>query len=228
MAGMPSRRGAAVCHGLEWGVSLRTELAGRGQLATHQWEAWCLGEIVYLLHRAQLPHHPLLPRALPTMWSIPVGPHTHSTPTVSLLLQSPKEWSFHLCRLEEFVIEQCALTFMNWRSWELTAACRFHVFIYFHTPHMVTSPPAMQETRFNPWVRKIPWRRAWQSTLVFLPGESCGQRGLVGYSPWDRIESDTTEKLTHNPHRHSCSLARELASAWKRQKHLVPMPWFRS
>ena len=44
-----------------------------------------------------------------------------------------------------------------------------------------------------PWVRKIPWRRAWQPTPVFLPGESHGQRGLVGYSPWGRTESDTTE-----------------------------------
>ena len=33
--------------------------------------------------------------------------------------------------------------------------------------------------RFNPWVRKIPWKRGWQSTPVFLPGESCGQRGLL-------------------------------------------------
>ena len=38
--------------------------------------------------------------------------------------------------------------------------------------------------RFDPWVRKIPWRRAWQPTLVFLPGEFHGQRSLVGYSPW--------------------------------------------
>ena len=36
---------------------------------------------------------------------------------------------------------------------------------------------------FNPWVRKIPWRRAWQPTTAFLPGESHGQRSLVGYSP---------------------------------------------
>ena len=35
---------------------------------------------------------------------------------------------------------------------------------------------------FDPWVRKIPWRRAWQPTPVFLPGESRGQRSLVGYS----------------------------------------------
>ena len=39
---------------------------------------------------------------------------------------------------------------------------------------------------FNPWVRKIPWRRKWQPTPVFLPGESPGQRSLVGYSSWGR------------------------------------------
>ena len=37
---------------------------------------------------------------------------------------------------------------------------------------------------FDPWVKKIPWRRAWQLALVFLLGESHGQRSLVGYSPW--------------------------------------------
>ena len=37
--------------------------------------------------------------------------------------------------------------------------------------------------RFDPWVRKICWRRVWQPTPVFLPKESHGQRSLVGYSP---------------------------------------------
>ena len=46
----------------------------------------------------------------------------------------------------------------------------------------------------NPWVRKIPWRRKWQPFLVFLPGESHGQRSLVGFSPKGRKESDTTER----------------------------------
>ena len=39
-----------------------------------------------------------------------------------------------------------------------------------------------QRCGFSPWVRKIPWRRAWQPTPVFLPGESHGQRSLEGYS----------------------------------------------
>ena len=41
-----------------------------------------------------------------------------------------------------------------------------------------------QRHRFDPWVGKIPWKRAWQPTLVFLPGEFHGQRSLAGYSPW--------------------------------------------
>ena len=47
--------------------------------------------------------------------------------------------------------------------------------------------------RFNPWVGKMPWRRAWQPTPVFLPGESRGQKSLVGYSLWGHKESERTE-----------------------------------
>ena len=50
---------------------------------------------------------------------------------------------------------------------------------------------------FDPWVRKIPWKRKWQPTSVFLPGESHGQRSLVVYSPWGHKESGTTQRLTH-------------------------------
>ena len=46
---------------------------------------------------------------------------------------------------------------------------------------------------FEPWVRKIPWRRKWQHTPVFLSGKSNGQRRLVGYGPWGLKESGTTE-----------------------------------
>ena len=48
-------------------------------------------------------------------------------------------------------------------------------------------------------VRKIPWRREWQATPVFLPGEFHGQRSLVDYGPWGHKESDTTEGLTFTP-----------------------------
>ena len=39
--------------------------------------------------------------------------------------------------------------------------------------------------RFDPWVKKIPWRRKWQSTPLFLPWKFHGERSLVGYSPWN-------------------------------------------
>ena len=58
----------------------------------------------------------------------------------------------------------------------------------------VNNLPARQET----WVRSLSWEDpleewAWQTTPVLLPGESHCQRSLVGYSPWGRKESDTTE-----------------------------------
>ena len=48
---------------------------------------------------------------------------------------------------------------------------------------------------FDPWVGKVPWRRAWHPTPVFLPGESHGQGSLVGYSPWGSKELDMTKWL---------------------------------
>ena len=61
---------------------------------------------------------------------------------------------------------------------------------------------------FDPWVGKIPWRKArqptpvlpgnpLQNTPVFLPGECHGQRSLAGYHPWGRRESDTTKTTEH-------------------------------
>ena len=47
-----------------------------------------------------------------------------------------------------------------------------------------------------PWVRKIPWRRKWQPTALYLPGKFHGQRSLAGYSPLG--------------HTHACTLGNEL------------------
>ena len=67
--------------------------------------------------------------------------------------------------------------------------------MYFLVVQMVKILLAMWETQFDPWVRKIPWRRKWQPTPVLLPGKFNGWRILVGYSPWGHKESDTTERL---------------------------------
>ena len=56
---------------------------------------------------------------------------------------------------------------------------------------------------FHLWVGKIPWRRKWQPTPVFLPGEFRGQRSLEGYSPWDCKELDMTENTHTHTHTHT-------------------------
>ena len=61
---------------------------------------------------------------------------------------------------------------------------------------LVKNLPAVQETqesRVQSWVGKIPWRRKWQPTAVFLPGEAHGQRSLVDHCPWGCKQLDTTK-----------------------------------
>ena len=68
--------------------------------------------------------------------------------------------------------------------------------------------------RFHPWVGKIPWRRAWQPTPVFLPGEPYGQRSLVNYNLWGFKES-----VGHD-------WATELN--WTELKYISRLPWWLS
>ena len=90
------------------------------------------------------------------------------------------------------------LTFTVKRDWsELNHALSIHGLLSL-AALVIKNPSAnagdVRDTgRFNPWVSKIPCKRVWQPTPVLLPRESHGQRSLVGYSPWDLKESDTTE-----------------------------------
>ena len=69
---------------------------------------------------------------------------------------------------------------------------------------VVKNLPAMRRHEFNPWVRKIPWKKKWQSTPAFLPEESHGQRSLRGglCSPWGHKELDMVEHSTQNKWKH--------------------------
>ena len=72
----------------------------------------------------------------------------------------------------------------------------------FQVQLVVKNPPVIageiMRCGFDPWVGKIPWRRASQPTLVILPGEFHGQRSLVGYSPQGHKESDMTKATQHS------------------------------
>ena len=65
---------------------------------------------------------------------------------------------------------------------------------------VVKNPPAnardVRDVGSIPGSGRPPGGGAWPPTSIFLPGESHGQRNLVGYSPWGRKESDTTDRLT--------------------------------
>ena len=84
-----------------------------------------------------------------------------------------------------------------------------HYTMGFPNGSVVKNPPvnarSCRRYMFDPWVGKIPWRRKWLPTPVFLPGESHGQRSLVGYSPCGLQscpESDMTE-VTYRASTHS-------------------------
>ena len=79
--------------------------------------------------------------------------------------------------------------------------CTCIIFIYYNllryllslVAQKVKNLPQCRRPGFDLWVQKIPWRREWQTTPVFLPGEFHGQRRPARYSPWRRKESDTME-----------------------------------
>ena len=78
--------------------------------------------------------------------------------------------------------------------------------------------PTMRETRFDPWVGKIPWRRKRQPTTVFMPGKSHGRRSLVDCSPWGRWSRTRLSNFTFTFHFHA--LEKEMAThssvlAWR-------------
>ena len=62
---------------------------------------------------------------------------------------------------------------------------------------LVKNLPASRRPRFYSWVRKIPWRKAWQPSPVFLPGESHGQRNQAGYSPWGHRVEHNNDQAQH-------------------------------
>ena len=75
------------------------------------------------------------------------------------------------------------------------------MYVHTHThgflgAQMVRNPLWCRRLSFHPWIGKIPWRREWLPTPVFVPGEFHRQRRLAGYIPWGHKESDTTERQT--------------------------------
>ena len=83
------------------------------------------------------------------------------------------------------VLEWVAFSFSKGSSWprDWTGSPTLQADSLMSEPPGKSTACQCRRLRFNPWIRKIPWRRAWQPTPAFCPGESCEQRSLVGYGP---------------------------------------------
>ena len=122
-----------------------------------------------------------------------------------------------LCLVTISSFNDCLRTIAHYSPKSMVSALHFvgsmaFFFLFFilkFKPHFFTSGSDDKESacnagnlfmrpihEFHPWVGKLPWRREWLSTSVFLPEEFHGPRSLMGYSPWGHKESDTTERLT--------------------------------
>ena len=105
--------------------------------------------------------------------------------------------SQRICEVKESVSGIFRVLLKLLRGWEIVSTYFQEFETSFPGGSVVENLPANAGgTRrgFDPWVGKIPWRRERQPTLVFLPGESHGQRSLAGYSPQGFQELDTTEE----------------------------------
>ena len=111
------------------------------------------------------------------------------------LRKTPHFFSYYKCNASEkweVFLSSCIIYWLNISSWVIVCSLN-HLFTSCYWSRMgfpggsVVKGSTYQCRRhqFSPWVGKIPWRREWQPTPVFLPGKFNGQRSLPGYRPWD-------------------------------------------
>ena len=112
----------------------------------------------------------------PWPWGMPLPTHTS--------VETPGHWSTEWSKSEREKQILCVDAYI----WNLGTSL---------VAQTVKNLPAVQETQVYPWVRNIPWRKEWQSTLVFLPEEFHGQRNLARYNPCGCKEPDMTDWATH-------------------------------
>ena len=133
------------------------------------------------LHHFKHSCAPHLSHSLPP----PLTPGNHSSvlyPYSLVMFRMSYKWNHILWKLSDFFHSAKCL-------WDSSELCQQLISFYYWV--VVKNLPARcKQCEFDPWVGRIPWRRKWQPTPVFLPGEFHGQRSLVGYSPWSHKESD--------------------------------------
>ena len=109
--------------------------------------------------------------------------------------------SSYFCSTNLFLILHCFSLFWSWYMCMCLCVCLYthkhtHILVGFPGDSVVRICLRCRRPRFEPWVKKIPWRRKCHLTPVFLPGKSHGLRSLAGYSPWcqKRVRHDLVTK----------------------------------
>ena len=129
----------------------------------------------------------------------------HAPQPLNMLAHSPGRLG-SCCYAEQTPVyssKLCTKHCILWQAWLTTTRQNELPQLLIHFNTLLTLPLGEKSYNFkiicfhvkiyNPPLPISSWRRKWQPTTVFLPGESHGQRSLVGCSPWGRTESDTTE-----------------------------------
>ena len=111
-------------------------------------------------------------------WYLPLLPSRRHQPKVCIWKSSGFPQSEHLFFLPQRIWQSVKERYQSFPKW-------WRLIVH-QRPH--TLAPIVSYS--------LPWRRAWQPTPLFLPGEFHEQGSLAGYSPWDCKESDTTERLS--------------------------------
>ena len=125
------------------------------------------------------------PNSCPLSWWCHPTISSSVVPFSSCPQSLPASWSFQMSQL-------CI-------RWPKYWSFNFNISPSSEHPGLISFRMALCKCRrhrrcgFDPWVRKIPWRRKWQPTPVILSGKSNRQRSLVGYSPWGCKELDMIE-----------------------------------
>ena len=165
------------------------------------WDTISLHKIITIL-KCTVQWHLVQPPPLPSLITLSstlkktlspaVTPHlslaainVFPSPWIYLVLEVSHLWNQTMCGL-------LCLTFFTGCVLEVHPYCSMcQFFIPFYG--WVTSRWKCKKCGFHHWVGKTPWRREWQPTPVFLPGESHGRRSLMGCGPKGFEESDMTE-----------------------------------
>ena len=174
-------------------------------------EACHIMQNYFLQKMSSCPISPMV--RVPSIWAMQLCPMGWQKPTLSIVYGFPLQWDSldwgsvmgeflpwtqdlsNFSPTQEVSISHLGASFPK----SLLPCFLIHMYWMPRLPWWLSGKESTCQCRslgFNLWIQKIPWRRKWQPTPVFLPGKFHGQRSLAGYNPWgcQRVRHDLATK----------------------------------